>query len=267
MTPFSDAIAWRSIEPGFSEGRISPDWGQGRATFGGLVSAVALHQMMQLVENGRAPRALTVTFSAPLLPDGSPARCRTSVLRSGKAISQLEARIEQGEQQCCIAQGVFGATRESSATVAPRQPPELSPIEQAMRIPYVEGLSPVFLRHVGLHWASGNLPGSGSAITPIGGYCELNDGGRASVACVVTALLDAWPTPFFAALQPPFRASTAQWMLDFFTDLLSYEPQAPFRYSCEVIAASGGHVQQEAWLWDARDRALARAVQLIEVFG
>jgi hypothetical protein len=266
LTSFSRALEWHQSEPSVATGSVTADWAQGRATFGGLVGAIALRQTARHGDGARPLRAFTVTFAAPLL-HGAEARCTSTVLREGKDVTLVEARIEQAAAVCCVATAAYGGARESAVAVAPRQPPEMVPLPEAMQLPYLEGLMPAFLRHVRLYWALGNPPFSAAPIVPIGGYCELLDAGARPDACMALALLDAWPSPTFSALSSPARSSTLSWSVDFFTDLSAHEHPGPFVYEARVVGARGGYVQEESWLWDARGVTLARAEQVVALFA
>ena len=45
---------------------VPPSWAQGRATFGGLVTALALRALREQTPPGRAVRSLLVSFVSPL---------------------------------------------------------------------------------------------------------------------------------------------------------------------------------------------------------
>lgn len=64
---------------------ITPDWGQGRASFGGLMVALQYEAMRAQVPAGRALRSLAVTFVGPAEPDVS-ISFEVEVLREGKAV-------------------------------------------------------------------------------------------------------------------------------------------------------------------------------------
>ena len=67
---------------------IPAEWGQGRASFGGLVAALAFEAMRAKVPEGRPVRSLAITFVGPVAPD-VPVSFQAEVLREGKAVSQM----------------------------------------------------------------------------------------------------------------------------------------------------------------------------------
>ena len=105
--------------------RANPDalvipavWGQGRASFGGLVAALAYEAMRARVSEGRPVRSLAITFVGPVAAD-VPVSFQVEVLREGKAVSQLCLRALQDGQVVTLVQGSFGAARASAVEVAP----------------------------------------------------------------------------------------------------------------------------------------------------
>lgn len=66
---------------------IPPEWGQGRASFGGLVAALQYEAMRARVPADRPVRSLAITFVGPVAPD-VPVSFQVDVLREGKAVSQ-----------------------------------------------------------------------------------------------------------------------------------------------------------------------------------
>ena len=70
---------------------IPADWGQGRATFGGLMVALQYEAMRAQISPERALRSLSVSFVGPAEPD-VPISFEVQVLREGKAVSQVLGR-------------------------------------------------------------------------------------------------------------------------------------------------------------------------------
>ena len=64
---------------------ITDDWGQGRAMFGGLVTAVANEALRQLVPRDRPLRSLQTTFVGPAT--AGTWQLTPTVLRIGKAVT------------------------------------------------------------------------------------------------------------------------------------------------------------------------------------
>jgi len=153
------------------EGRdvvIPASWGQGRATFGGLVAALAFDVMASKVAPGRAMRAMQVSFVGPVEPD-VPAVFEAELLREGKAVSQVQGRILQNGETRLACLASFGGDRESSVQVAPSPAPEAVPVDQCQELPYIPGVTPEFTQHIDMRWSFGNMPFSGKGGREMGG--------------------------------------------------------------------------------------------------
>ena len=85
--------------------QLTPDWMQGRAGYGGLVGALALKAMRSHVPPASTVRSLLISFVGPVGPEDF--SIRTHVLRSGKAVTHVEAKLVQKETVRCVVLGDF----------------------------------------------------------------------------------------------------------------------------------------------------------------
>lgn len=243
----------------------TPDWMQGRATFGGLVAAAALAVMRTRVTPGRPPRSLHITFIAPVAP--GPAQVRATLLREGKAASVVEAHVVQGEQVCCAVVGSFGADRASAVEVAAPVMPAGLDREAAVEMPYVEGMTPTFTQHFGVRWGIGAFPFAGTAESTIGGSCRIKDDPAPATHEHILGLVDAWPPTVLPMLTQPAPGSSLNWSIAF----LDWDPAATadgwWFYRAETDAAHNGYAYSRAVLWDPSGKPAALSTQTVTVFG
>ena len=80
--------------------QLTPDWMQGRAGYGGLLGALALKAMRSHVPLARKVRSLLISFVGPVGPEAF--SIHTHVLRSGKAVTHVEAKLVQKETVRCV---------------------------------------------------------------------------------------------------------------------------------------------------------------------
>lgn len=243
----------------------TPDWMQGRATFGGLVAAAGLAAMRALVPLGRPPRSLHITFVAPVAP--GPAEVHVALLREGRAASVVEAKVKQGGAVCCAIVGSFGADRPSAVEVtAPAMPAGLDR-EAAVSMPYVEGMTPTFTQHFGMAWGLGKFPFMGDTSGVIGGWCRLKDDPSPATHEHVLGLVDAWPPTVLSMLTTPAQGSSLNWSIQF----LDWTPEATadgeWFYRAVTDAAHNGYAHTRAVLWDPFGRPAALSAQTVTVFG
>ena len=69
-----------------------------------------------MVEAGRPLRSIGVSFVGPLAPE-QPASFSARLLREGKAVSQVQVEVRQGEQVVTLVQASFGVARASAVAV------------------------------------------------------------------------------------------------------------------------------------------------------
>ena len=85
--------------------KLPEDWMQGRAGYGGLLGALALKAMRSHVPLARKVRSLLTSFVGPVGPEAF--SIHTHVLRSGKAVTHVEAKLVQKETVRCVVLGDF----------------------------------------------------------------------------------------------------------------------------------------------------------------
>lgn len=260
-TPYSRLIA--SVETSAGEARVEvpEDWLQGRTLFGGLQAAIALRAMRTLVPE--APlRSLQTTFVGPV--PGGLVQARAQVLRSGKNTTHVEARIVGGDATLAVLVGIFGAGRESSVSVAPRQP-QVTP-EMPIEMRYMPGVAPAFTQHFKARWVVGGLPYSGA--TGRDNVIELGmlDEGPATVYHVL-AMADFIPPIALSHLKERAAAASLNWMLEVLTDDVSALPLGGWRMDAHMVAAEGGYTHQSLELWGPGGVLVALGRQTMVVFA
>jgi acyl-CoA thioesterase len=257
---FRTASSWQPAGAGVTEGAVPASWAQGRASFGGLVAAIAVRPMLALVPAERWLRTVSVTFVAPLA--SAPAQCHTQVLREGRALTSIESRITQDGSVRCVAIATFAADRAVDVVVPP---PEVPVREPGQEIDYAEGLMPRFLQHYRMRWdASSRTDGTPDA--HILGACRSLTDERDADVCDVLALLDVWPPALVTMMKSFSAGSTACWTVDFVSNAVQGLTSSWWSYEVRAVAAQGGYGQTQAWLWDPQGRAIARSTQLVAVF-
>lgn len=243
---------------------VESGWGQGRASFGGLVAALLLARLSAVVPADRRLRSLSVSFVGPVVP-GS-ARLETTVFRSGKSVTQAEARLVQDGEVQAVLLASFGAHRESvlrvpSAVAAP------VPAGQGQVMPYVPGRMPEFLQHYEMVWTEGGFPFSGRDEPDFAGYLRYRDRSAPFTHEHFVALVDAWPPSVLPMLKTLSPASTLCWTLELLAEGFDPDPAAWWQYRVKTDLAADGYGHAEARLWDADGNLVAVSRQTVTVFG
>jgi len=245
---------------------IPPGWGQGRATFGGVVLAQALAAARRTLPEPRPCRAVVATFPAPVSEGEVELRLRP--LRHGRAASNVHVELHQGGEVGCVALVVFGAARSSVVEVPPPPRPALPPPEQLPPMIPADAGGPVFTVFFDYRLGFGARPFSGTAgVREIGGWCRFRDEPGPLGEEHVLGLVDAWPSPAVSRLATRAPAASITWSIE----LLPIEPEpAPdgwWLYHAELEAARDGYAHADARLWSAAGHLAALSRQAVAIFG
>jgi len=242
------------------------DWMQGRAGYGGLIGALALKAMRARVPAERKVRSLVISFVGPVGPE--PFSIHTEQLRAGRSVTTVAARVIQADAVCCVAAGSFGGDRESVVQVAPVGRPQMRSPDEALELPYLEGLTPAFTRHFAYRWALGELPFSGKGGHEIGGWIQFREHTDCLTEEWLVALADAWPTPVLSMLTAPAAASTLTWELGFVhLDRDTCSENDWWAYRSAVDSAEKGYVHERSTVWDPGGRLAVYSRQTAAVFA
>lgn len=245
---------------------IPASWGQGRATFGGLVAALAFEVMASKVEPGRAMRALQVSFVGPVEPD-VPAVFEAELLREGKAVSQVQGRIVQNGEPRLVCLASFGGDRESAVQVAPAPAPDAVPVGECQELPYIPGVTPEFTQHIEMRWAFGHMPFSGKGGREMGGWMQFREASLEFTDAHIVALVDAWPPALLPHLKGPAPASSLSWALEVVHPRPDIKPGEWLLYRATIDQAGAGYGHTHAGIWTERGELVALSRQTVTVFG
>jgi acyl-coenzyme A thioesterase PaaI-like protein len=240
-----------------------PDlWTQGRTVFGGLQAALLLRAMRTVLPAPLPLKVIQTAFVAPV-PAGI-VRLSARVLRVGKSVTQIEARIVDGDATAALAVGIFGANRPSRIHVAPPRAPD--PPGEPLNIAFVPGLSPKFLQHFDLRWLEGALLYTGSTSTRAVMGIGMHDDAPTTEEHIL-AIADVPPPIAMSFLTEPAVGSSMTWTLEMLTGAVSSYPLSEYRLDAELVAASGGYTSQSVMVWGPDGAPVALSRQSMVVFG
>ena len=255
---------------------VAPGWGQGRATYGGLVAGLMLSALKAQLpsdgtdagadEGGLLPlRSMTVSFVGPLEP--GEAELQPRILRAGRSAVQGEVLVVQDGDVEAAMLASFGRPRASQVVVDPdAQRSDLTPPEEVSVIPFIEGTSPGFLAHVDLRTADGGWPYSSAGTSHLKGYMRFREAPPVFGEEHFVSLLDAWPPAVIQMLDQPRPASSMTWTLELLDDVAA-APDTFWQYEVRTDQARDGYAHTEAHVWHPDGRLVAISRQTIAVFG
>lgn len=246
---------------------VAEGWGQGRATYGGLVAALLLARAQTVVgAPERRLRTANVVFVGPVEP--GPALIDAEVLRAGSSATTVSGRVVQGDEVRATLIATFGVARETSVSVAADDPaPSIPAPAEVDPVPYIAGVMPEFLQHVELRFATGSPPFTGAAEAAFGGWMRFRAAPAQFGDCELVALADAWPPGVAPLFSGPAPMSTLSWTFDLLGDApITPDPTAQWQCDVRTIAASGGYGQTTARIWDPQGELRALSRQTIAYF-
>ncbi|MCW3012968.1 MAG: thioesterase family protein [Solirubrobacterales bacterium] len=257
---FTRDTAVTSLGDGAYAAICSTRWAAPMGPNGGYLAAIVLRAMLAEVDDAaRVPRALTLHYLRP--PADGEVGVTVAVERSGRSLSTVTARLEQGGRLCIIAVGAFGTTFPTAADYA-TPPPVVAPWASIELMPKHEGMPPVSHR-LHLRLAIGAEPFSGADEAVSGGWVSLRD--PAPVDAVLLALLvDAWLPSVFPILTTPVGAPTIDLTIHFRNPdaAAAHPPDEPLLAVFRSTTSQDGYFEEDGEIWTPAGVLLAQSRQL-----
>jgi acyl-CoA thioesterase len=252
------------------EATIAPGWGQGRATYGGLVAGLLVARAEALLGGGRRLRSASVAFVGPVAPGA--VTLDGTVLRSGRSVTQVHVTLIQDGEPRALLLASFGDDRETAIAVDATHrspPPDLPPPEAIEPRPYVPGVMAEFFTHFELRYVGAALPMSGAPEPDFGGWMRFAAPPKRFGDRELVTLADAWPPAISPMLQLPAAMSSLAWTFEPVAWPSPGEHDAPdahWQYDVRTLAAGDGYAHTRARIWDTHGRLRALSGQTVAYF-
>jgi acyl-CoA thioesterase len=269
VTPLASLLAQRQREGACVHFNVTPDWQQGRTTFGGLLSCLVVQAMRDVCGSDWPMRALQTNFVGPVVP--GPMRVAVTLLRQGKNVRQVQAHVTQvdaeGQESVGgVLLGVFGTGR---ASALPHLRPEQTPVahgpDTALKLTYLPQLMPAFTLHLDFRHAEGGLPFTGADEWHSRTHIKLHEAEGVDAELQAVLLADAGPTPALARLKGFAPASSVSWALE----LRPVDPPDGgfWRMDKDALATGEGYVNEKTSLWTPDGQLAALGYQVVAVYA
>ncbi|TYC62513.1 thioesterase family protein [Marinobacter sp. BW6] len=245
---------------------IAAFWGQGRASFGGLLVALIFDRMKGAMHEVRNVRSLMVSFVGPAAPE-QPLTLSAEILREGNAVTQVEGRATQNGKTVAVVIGSFGQARDSEVTVHGLDAPNVVAPESAPELPFIPNVTPEFTQHIELRFAIGGMPMSGNESREMGGWMRFRKTQDQFDDAHLIALVDAWPPAILPRMKQPAPASSLSWTLEFVYPRPSIAPGEYLLYQASIDQARDGYGHIHARIWTHTGELIALSRQTVVVFG
>ncbi len=270
LRPLRALLSEREHEGTVVRFHVSEDWQQGRTTFGGALAVLAVQAMRDVCGSDWPLRALQTNFVGPV--GVGPCHVDVTLLRQGKNIRQVQARVTQIDAQGTehiggVLLGVFGTGRTSALpTLMPERPPVSKTPEESFKLPYVAGLTPQFTQQLDFRCAEGGLPFTGTDNWISRTHVRLNDNTDIDAELQSVMLADAGPTPALAQLKGFAPASSVSWALEL-RPVTVADTGGFWRMDKEALVAAEGYVNETTSLWTPCGQLAALGYQVVAVYA
>jgi acyl-CoA thioesterase II len=244
---------------------IAGEWSQGRTVYGGLSAGMLYSAAKSHVEGDRVLRSMSTNFVGPLFAKEE-FTISVEIIRSGKNISQVQARAIQNGKVCVLSQFCFAKGRESKISVPNTEKHNMSEPTKAKYIPQIPKVTPRFLKHFDISIIEGGLPFLGSKNSHYYGWMRYSVPPETINEAHIVSIIDAWPPTILQMLKFPAPASSVSWNLEFIYPHKKISPSDWFAYKSETRQAADGYAHTEATIWDVHGEVIAISRQTVAIF-
>jgi acyl-CoA thioesterase len=256
---FDEDIALDESGPGIFQLAVPRHWRViGGTSNGGYVAAAITRALEARAGPGRDPRSLTIHYLAGCAQ--GPARVAVAVEREGRSLTNLSARMEQGERTVALALAAFGSARPGLQFQ--HQPmPEAPPAEEVRALD-LAAAGPSFASNWEYRPCVGAVPFSRADEAVSGGWIRLREP-RALDAPLLAAMADAWYPPVMVLLDRPRGfVPTVDLTIHFRAGVpLTGAGEFAFAVFRSRVGAEG-YWESDGVIWSRHGRVLAQVRQL-----
>jgi acyl-CoA thioesterase len=245
---------------------IDESWGQGRTVFGGCSAALAYQAAENLIEDSRQVRAFHCNFIGPI-EVGSPVTVTAEILRTGRNVTQILAKVSQNGQVGVMAQVCFGVSRESKIQSLATDRHVMTRPKKGKFIPQIPKIVPKFIQHFDLAIEKGSLGFGKSDKAELHGWSRFKKPVTQMKMAFLLALMDAWPPTMYQMIRVPAPASTMSWDVEFIDPDRMLGDHEWLACVCEARHIKEGYGHEEANFWDEAGNLIAISRQVVAIFA
>lgn len=245
---------------------VPSSWTQGRTVYGGLSAALAYQAAENLIEDERYVRAFHCNFIGPINCE-QPVLVEAELLRTGKNVTQIMAKVSQQGQVATMVQVCFGVNRASKLRQIDQSTHSMKPPKSPKFIPQIPKIVPKFIQHFDYVFDKGNLSLTKNDEAVIHGWSKFSNPPPSMEIAYLIALMDAWPPTMFQLLRLPAPASTMSWDIEFINPEAVVVPNSWLASETEAHHIQNGYGHEEAKFWNEQGQLIAIAKQVVTVFA
>lgn len=247
-SPFEVATAVTQVEENVYTSLVPDGWQQGRGAFGGLVLGTLARAMVATEPDAsRMMKMLSGEICGPVLAKET--RIEVRVLRRGKNLTNLDARLSQDGEVVARASAGLSAVRSTAGDVLAPKPPVRPPPERVEVSSAPRSMAPPFSFHYRFQ-PTGPRAFSGSSEPLVEGYVRETIPSSRGDAPLVIALLDSYWPALFSIETKPRAAATVGFTAQLLVDPVTLDPSRPLFYRARMEAMRDGFMVEMRELWD-----------------
>lgn len=249
-SPFELSSAVERIDDNIYTAHVPDGWQQGRGAFGGLVLGILARAMVESEpDTARTLRMLSGEICGPVLVGD--VRVEVSVLRRGKNLTNLDARLFSNGEVIARASAGLSTPRATAGEVrAPEAP--IAPAWEDVSVAAVpRAFAPAFAQHFAFR-PTGPLPFAGGPEPIVEGYVREAVAPSRVDAPMMIALLDSYWPAFFSTETSPRAAATVGFTAQLLVDPATLEPAVPLMYRARSVAMRDGFCVEMRELWSGK---------------
>lgn len=261
MRSLDEVLTLEQVSDTDFRAHVSEDWMQGRTTYGGLSSALALTGALKAVPGEQPLRSALVNFIGPVSGD-----CDITVrtLRESKNSRFVMAEVTSESGYGTHAVFTFSNARESHVDHSNLPAPDIAPPEELEPLP-VHPARPAFTRHFDMRPSTGPELNFGQDEADLLMWVRFMEEPTVDVGTALLALGDAMPP---AALQL-FKQMGAISSMNWTNHMLVDKPET--RDGWWLLHSRAEHTRhgfsaQEMTIWNRDGQAVARGGQGVGIF-
>ncbi|MGH1463035.1 MAG: thioesterase family protein [Neptuniibacter sp.] len=243
---------------------ISPGWGQGRTTFGGLTAAILCQKMQNEVELDRNLRSFEINFVRPF-EALKPYSVEVQTLANGRTATIKRAYLTQDKKLKATATAHFLLQIDSKVTISHFIAPDMKSVDDSI---VLQGDDlPELFQHFDVRAATDALPFSAKQVPELGGWVRFKEAPSKITDAHLVCMIDAWPPTASTHYDGFLPLSTISWTIHFTLPSNSLDPKAHIGYHSRINFAEHGLSSSTAEVWDQHGNLLANSTQTNIIYG
>lgn len=245
---------------------VSSGWEQGRTLYGGISASLTYQAMREVVSPDKIIRSLSTNFIGPIEAEKE-FSINVEVLREGKNVIQVVAKIIQDDKVALMSQASFGTARKSKIHIPNQLQHTMEYPLKPNGMPNIPKVTPKFIRNFELAQSKGGWPFTGKKDSDLHGWMRFKEQPNEFCDAHLIALIDIWPPTVLQLLRWPAMASTMSWNLEFIHPHQNIAENDWIAYQANTRQAADGYAHTEANIWDRHGSLVAISRQVVTVFA